>query len=121
MFASLVAEIRRLPLWGQAIAWPLFGIFWLVCQIVTAFLRLVGWMLTEMFGRAKAGAKKTFAPLLWPAVAVFAFLGLAAALGPNGMQQLIGQVLAPLLAIVIMLFGLRVMVFGWPKPKKKKK
>lgn len=122
MFASLSAQIRRLPLWGQAIAWPLYGMLWLACQVVAAFFRLVGWMLNEMFGRAKAGAKKTFAPLLWPAVVVFALLGLAAMLGPNGMELLIGQLLAPLLTIAIMLFGLRVMVSGvWPMGKKKKK
>ncbi len=122
MFASFVADIRRLPWWGQAIAWPLYGALWLVCQIVVAFFRLVGWMLGEMFGRAKTGAKKTFAPLLWPAVAVAAFFGLAAILGPHGMELLVGQLLAPLLVIGIMLFGLRIMVSGiWPMGKKKKK
>ncbi len=122
MFASLSAKIRRLPRLGQAIAWPFFGMLWLIYQIIRLFLQILGWMLKEMGGRAKVGAKKTIAPLLWPVAAVLGLVALAAALGPHGIQLLLQQVLAPLLAIGIMLFGFRVMLFGIrPKGKKKKK
>ncbi|MEI7720227.1 MAG: hypothetical protein WCI89_03405 [bacterium] len=115
MFASLTAQIRLLPPWGQAIAWPLFGMLWLVCQITMGFLQALGWMFKEMFGQAKAGAKKTFAPLLWPVVGVLVLAAVAASIGPQGMQMLF----VPIIGIGVMLFGLRVMVSGvWPMSKK---
>lgn len=121
MLASLSAQIRRLPAWGQAIAWPFYGMFWILYQIILGFIQMIGWMLKEMFGRAKSKAKKTFAPLLWPVAAILALMALLAIMGPQGMQLLV-QILGPILVIGIMLYGLRVMVSSvWPMGKKKKK
>ena len=122
MLASLSARIRRLPAWGRAVAWPLYGMLWLVCQITMSLLQAAGWAAGEMFGRAKTKAKKTFAPLLWPVAAILGLVALAGVVGPQGVQLLFEQLLGPLLAIGIALFGLRIMVSGvWPTGKGKKK
>lgn len=110
----LMAKIRRLPLWGRVLAWPVFGLIWLTCQILDALF----WALKEMAGRAKGRAKKFFAPFLWPAVLAFAFLALA----KFGSQELLSQIFGPLLLVGLMLLGLRIMVSGiWPMGKRKKK
>ncbi len=109
MFAALAARIGRLPWWGQAIAWPFFGV-----------ARLIGWVLSEMGGQATKGAKKVFAPFLWP-VAALLFTGLLyATMSPEEFEALLGTLLQFAIAIVglLLIVGAR---WPWSKKQKQKK
>ena len=122
MFASLITQIRRLPPWGRAIAWPFFWLAWLIHQILRVSVSIIAWMLKEMVVQAKAKAKKTIAPWLWAAVGLIVLLAIAAMLGSEGIRELPTRLFLPLLTLGIIILGLRVMVSSiWPMGKKQKK
>ncbi len=110
MFASLARQIRRLPWWGQALAWPIYWITRLLCSIL-------GWMLEEMGMSAKKGAKKVFSPLLWPTAIVLAIGLLYLLVGPQALGALLHLALALGLIGGVLYFA----VFGRLVPKKKEK
>ena len=103
MFASLVA---RAPLWAKPFIWLLVLPF-----------RVFGWVLRELGRQAITGAKRVFAPLLWPCIGVLCLVVLYGTLGPEDFKS---HPHAPLLTLVLIIFGFKVMLFGFKKPKKKK-
>ena len=113
MFNAVKTQIRRLPWWGQAVAWPLYAAFWMPAAII-------GWAFQEMYGSAKSGAKKVFAPLALPAAAFIGLAVLYASLG-GAFGSMFGPVLHLLLTIGLMFFGLKVAVSGFLGGSKKKK
>ncbi len=111
MFASLAATIRRFPWWGQALAWPFYG-------VARAVSGILGWAACEMGGQATKGAKKIFAPFVWPAAGLLGLGLLYATSSPEEFQALLGT----LLQFAIALVGLRIiLLFVWPWGGKKKK
>jgi hypothetical protein len=120
-FASLSAWIRRQH-WGVQLAlFPLLAMAWLAYNLV---LLPIGWIAKEAGGQAKAGAKKVLAPLLWPLLAIVGVVLIVAALGVQGVDQLLNALVVPavyILGLLGMLYGLRVMVSGvWPMGGSKK-
>lgn len=116
MFASLAASIRRLPVWGQALAWPLYG-------LARTFVWVVEW-LASLITRSAAGffgvmVRGSLLTVLAKVAAVILCLGLlVAALD----AQEAAAALITLSAVPIMLIGLAFMVKGaFAPPKKKKK
>ena len=90
------------------------SLLWLLWQP----FRFVGWVLHELGTQAVDGAKKAFAPLLWPIVGLATLVALWFVLGPEEFTQLVENVLG---------FGI-VSLFCWwmfrivfPKKKAKKK
>src|SRR3990167_7595139 len=65
--------IRSLPWWARPFMW-----------LAVLPLLFFGWVVNEMFGQAKAGAKRMFAPLLWPVAGLGGLLVLYGTLGPQG-------------------------------------
>ena len=110
MFNRLFAQIRRLPLSVQLLVIPLYFLFKIPLEII-------GWATKEMASSAKAKAKKTFGPLLWP-VTIVVGLGLALSFAN---PQAIRGVTEILLTLALMGFGVRVMFKGLPGSGKKKK
>ncbi|MSR70729.1 hypothetical protein EXS62_01680 [Candidatus Kaiserbacteria bacterium] len=116
MFASIANQIRRLPWWGQMLAWPFYGVAYVVASVG-------GWALTELGSQAKSGTKKVFAPFLPYLAGAVLLVLLFAVVGPGGMEIIITQAVAPLIVIVIICYGLYVMAkapFTSAKKKKKK-
>jgi len=113
MFAKVSAWIKHLPWWGQTIAWPLYGITWLICHILS-------WAFGELSNRAKVRSRQMLGPLLWPAVGLGIVLILAANSGPQS-QDLYARLISSLLLIGAMIYGAKIMISGFKKPKKKKK
>lgn len=103
MFATLLA---RVPRWARPLVW-----------LIALPFRILGWALREMGTQAKAGAKRTLAPMLWPAAGILALIALYGALGPQGFQLIFSE----LLVLVLVLYGFKVMMFGFSKPKKERK
>lgn len=120
MLASLAAQIRRLPWWGQLLVLPLYFVLRIIATIFSVF----GWALNELGSQAKSGAKKVFAPFL-PYLAGAAFLVLLfAVVGPGGIEIIITQAVAPLIVIIIICYALWIAAkspFTSSKKKKKKK
>ena len=88
------------------------GGVWLLKQ---PFL-LAGWIIAELCGQAKTGAKKAIRPFLWPAVGVGMFLFLYATLDPRAFAALLQVALT-----VLITCGAVWLIFRGMFPRKKKK
>ncbi len=115
MLASLLKSIRRTG-WWQVVLIPIYALIYIV-------FAPIGWVLKELGGQAKTGAKKVFAPLLWPIVAIVAAVLLISVIGIQGVDNLLNTVvpLAVCLgALLVMLYGLKMIVTSpWTGSKKK--
>ncbi|HYF13345.1 MAG TPA: hypothetical protein VD928_03560 [Candidatus Paceibacterota bacterium] len=89
----------------------------IAANIILLPFRIFGWVAKELLGQAVRGAKKTFAPLLWPLVAIAFLVLLYFVAGP----EILGVVAQLAIVLAMMFFAFRIMIFGFPKPKKKKK
>jgi hypothetical protein len=79
---------------------------------------ILGWALKEMGASAKRGAKKAFAPLLWPIVLIVVVASIYVLAGP----QTVGALLQLGLTLLLIAGGLYYAIFGrLPKKKAKKK
>ena len=104
MFAAVFVWIKCLPWWGQAIAWPLYAMTWVISQVI-------GWALGELGNRAKVRGKQILGPLLWPTIGLVVFGVIWARASTNDER-------AQLLALLIIIGGLAFHLRGRMKKKK---
>jgi hypothetical protein len=108
MLQELRRFIKRQPWQAQAVAWPLYG-------VAHAIGGTLAWAFAELTGQARAKAKKTFAPLLWPALGLLVVMILFAVLGEQGSMALAKRALGPAFALVMALYGLKYLVSAFRK------
>lgn len=109
MFNAIARWIRTLP-------WHIQFVAWLFFFPVRFFAQVVGFFFAEAFGQAKRGGKKVLAPLALPIIGICVLMIVGASAGSEAASALFQL----FLTIVLMLYALKLMIYGFNKPKKKK-
>ncbi len=115
MFASISTSIRRLPVWAQAIAWPLYVILRVFVWGAEQLARLITRSASGFFGTVVSGG---IMAVLAKIAGVILALGLISV--GLGFQEL-GAGFITLSVAPIMLYGLVYMMMSVVAPTKKKK